>query len=213
MLKFIFSIFLFFGVFTLEASTFSQERSWFGLFGKKEFTEKNFIHSETQLRYDLNSPTMQQTLFRFGVLHQINANHEIGLLAGYIQLGLLKEYRPTLQYTYFSDSFDSYSFSLRNRLETRFMEEQSETSIRYRLAMRGQKKVSDQLTLVVWDEPFINFTKEDWTGERTMERNRLFIGPRISWEKLNFEVGYMNQYIPRKNRNVMEHVLVGYIFF
>jgi len=197
----------------LNASTKDRERIWVGMFGKKEIAEKNFFFTEAQLRYDLNTPTMQQNIIRFGGLHQLNLNHEIGLLGAYVQTGLVKEYRPTLQYTYFSNSNKFYDFSLRNRLESRFLEDQTEVSLRYRLSARVQKNITERLSLIIWDEPFINLTQEDWTGERTFERNRLFFGPRFKFNELNLEIGYLNQYIPRKDKNTMEHIIVTYLFF
>jgi len=198
--------------FSCFASSKDQERIWLGMFGKKELTEKNFLFTEAQLRYDLNTPSMQQSIIRFGGLYQINTHHELGLLAAYVQTGLVKEYRPTLQYSYFSDT-KSFPFSLRNRLETRFLEDQEEVSLRYRLSARVQKNLNDSLSLVLWNEPFINLTREDWTGNRTFERNRFFIGPRFRLGEINLEIGYLNQFIPRKDKNTFEHIVASYFFF
>ena len=60
---------------------------------------------------------------------------------------------------------------------------------------------------------FLNITNESWTGNRTFERNRAFIGTRSKLNELSYEIGYMNQYVPRKELSTMEHILTLYLFF
>jgi hypothetical protein len=203
------SLFLFFVIQNLSAETFSKKRIWYGMFGKKEIGLSQFLFHEVQLRYDLDTPTMQQTLFRFGLLRKIGDNHEIGLLGGHIQTGNSKEYRPTFQYSYLYNSL----FSLRNRLEARFLEDQSESSLRYRLLFRLQKSLTHSFEFISWNEPFINFTREDWSGKRFFERNRFFLGSKLIFDKMSIESGYLNQYVPRSNQKIMEHSLVIYLFY
>jgi hypothetical protein len=66
---------------------------------------------------------------------------------------------------------------------------------------------------MIWSEPFVNVTREAWTGDRFLERHRLFIGTRWDFPDYRWEVGYLNQYIPRTNIDVSEHSLVVYLFF
>jgi hypothetical protein len=156
---------------------------------------------------------MQQTLFRFGLLKAINKTNEVGLIGGYIQTGLTKEYRPTLQYTYQFDPIGDLTMSVRNRLEARIVEDNPDFSMRYRAQLRVMKPVNADYSMVVWDEPFLNITDDSWTGHRVIERNRFFIGPRLHFEGLNLEVGYMNQYTPRKNASITEHILTTYFYY
>jgi hypothetical protein len=67
--------------------------------------------------------------------------------------------------------------------------------------------------LLIWDEPFLNITQEEWTGKRVFERNRVFLGTVLKWEEIKIEFGYLNQLIPRENKTIQEHSLVGYFFF
>jgi hypothetical protein len=186
-----------------------KPRLWVGLIHKKAIHEDYSLWGETQLRYDLESGGMQQTLFRFGPIKRLNDKHEVALLYGFIQTGSMKEARPTLQHT---QQF-SQNFSARSRLEFRTLEDSDDDSLRFRYLIRLQKNLKDGLSAVVWEEPFINFTDEAWSGSRTFERNRLFIGLRIPVFQMNWEVGYMNQYIPRRSQTTMDHIATLYIFY
>jgi len=215
------TLFLLFSLFSI-GKTFATERSeqriWLGLVAKKKITEHYNLWAETQLRYDETHQTMNQTLNRFGLLRSLNEHHEVGLLFAFIQTGLMKEYRPALQYLYQNNGIIN-SFSIRNRLEGREIEDSKTISgseadsLRFRTQFRWSQTLNSIYDLVFWDEPFLNLTHEKWTGNRLIERNRLFLGTRIKSEHIHFEVGYMNQYIPRNDVSMHEHTLVSYIFF
>jgi hypothetical protein len=195
-----------------------EQRIWLGLVAKKKITEHYNLWAETQLRYDETHQTMNQTLNRFGLLRSLNEHHEVGLLFAFIQTGLMKEYRPALHYLYQNNGIIN-SFSIRNRLEGREIEDSKTISgsgadsLRFRSQIRWAHTLSPVYDIVLWDEPFLNLTHEKWTGNRLIERNRLFLGTRIKSEHIHFEVGYMNQYIPRNDVSMHEHALVFYIFF
>jgi hypothetical protein len=191
-------------------STENMAGAWLGTFGKKSLTETSSFWSEVQLRYNADNGTMGQTLFRGGWLEKVSENHEFGLLFGYIQTNLQKEYRPTLQHIYQSKIFSETNLSLRSRLELRDLENNSDTSVRYRLMMRAQSPINSYLSFVLWDEPFINITDENWTGSRVFERNRFFAGFRFPYESLTIETGYLNQFVPREVE-VSEHLFVVYV--
>lgn len=191
----------------------NQTKSWLGLFSKKKFETRDLsFWQEIQYRYSLDGGENQQILTRFGLLKNVNEAHEIGLIMGYIQTGNIKEYRPTLQHTY-STLFENHKFLLRSRLEWRDQEDNADNSIRYRLMNSYRYQLTPLYSLLVWDEPFLNLTKEEWTGDRWIERNRLFLGIRIDQKDHRFEVGYMNQFVPRNDKDVSEHILVAYFFF
>jgi Protein of unknown function (DUF2490) len=203
--------FLFSTTFTL-ADTRSEQRTWLGLFANKKITSDFNFWAETQLRHDESHQTMNQVLNRFGLLRPLNAHHEIGLLFAYVQSNTAKEYRPTLQYTYKSQ-LGLNSFALRNRLEFRELEEQEAKSIRWRTQLRWAQPLNEASDFVIWDEPFLTITHEDWTGNRVVERNRLFIGQKFKWPEFALEIGYLNQFIPRETKSIYEHSFVTYLIF
>jgi hypothetical protein len=171
------------------------------------------LWTDIQLRYDNNNTTMQQTLIRFGPLKQITEKNEIGFLAAFIQTGLIDEYRATLHHLYHFSTNPEHAFLLRNRLEGRALEDNPDFSIRYRSMFRYQTALKGNHSLVIWDEPFLNLTRDDWTGNRLVERNSFFLGPRISFHDSHLEVGYMNQFIPRDNVDIYEHIITMYFFY
>ena len=194
------------------ADSREEQRTWLGLLIRKKITSDYDLWAETQLRHDESNQTMNQTLNRFGVLKNLNEHHEVGFLFTYVQSATAKEYRPTLQYVY-KNNGELNSFSMRNRLEGRDIENNDANSMRFRSQIRLAHVLNSQYDLVVWDEPFMNLTHEQWAGNRFIERNRAFLGTRVKFENISLEVGYMNQYIPRETRNVSEHILTTYFFF
>lgn len=211
-------LFTFSSVTQAFATERAEQRTWLGLFAKKKITENYDLWAETQLRHDESHQTMNQTLNRFGLLRSINKHHEIGLLFAFVQTGLMKEYRPAIQYLY-KNNGPVNSFSIRNRLEGRDIEDSKSIagsdadSLRFRSQIRWAYTLSPVYDLVFWDEPFLNLTHEKWTGNRFIERNRVFLGTRVKSENISFEIGYMNQYIPRNTVSMSEHALVLYFFF
>jgi hypothetical protein len=212
-MKFLFlGLFVFLSIHQTFAETKEEQRTWFGLFMRKKITTDYDLWAETQLRHDEAHQTMNQTLNRFGILKNLNEHHELGFLFAYAQSATAKEYRPTLQYVYKLNG-ELNSFSARNRLEGRDIEDNDANSMRFRSQIRWAHVLNPKYDLVVWDEPFMNLTHEQWTGNRFIERNRAFIGTKVKFENISFEVGYMNQYIPRETRNTSEHILTTYFFF
>ncbi len=190
----------------------NEQRTWLGLFAQKKITSNLNLWAETQLRHDETHQTMNQVLNRFGLIKPISENHEIGFLFAYVQSDSAKEYRPTFQYSY-KVQRESNFFTLRNRLELRDVEQQDAKSVRWRSLARWSHALNASYDFLIWDEPFLNLSHEKWTGERLFERNRLFIGTKIKWSELAFELGYLNQFIPRATKSIQEHTLVTYLFF
>jgi len=185
------------------AKTDQLAGAWLGYFANHKLTDKEFLHFETQLRHNTTDSKMGQTLVRFGVNHSLNERNKVGLLFAYVDSDAAKEYRLALQHQF---TFSS-KLSFRQRLEARDIENNDSNSIRYRLNTRFDGAVT------VWDEVFVNLTRETWTGDRAFERNRFFIGPKHKFNSFVLEWGYLNQYIPRSEKSAMEHILVGYLFF
>ncbi len=190
------------------AEDVSFGRTWAGLFQRKSITEKWSILGEVQLRYLNEDINLQQILVRPGLIYRLNSRNEMGMVYGYIQTGILKEHRPTLQWLgKFSESLSS-----RARLEIRKWEEASVYSLRLRPMLRFEQTFATKKSWVIWDEPFFNLTHDRPSGNRIFERNRLFSGIRLPFESVALEIGYLNQMIPRQDLTTIEHILVLYVF-
>lgn len=195
---------------TLSASaeTKNNPGAWFGLFHKKDLGNKFSIWGDYQLRYTMAKGEMQQTLFRFGPIYRLSERHEIGLLYGFVEFGV-KEYRTTLHHQFYVNP----KLLLRSRLEYRNLEDNDDDSLRYRYLIRYLHPLKDSLSLLVWEEPFLNFTSDKWTERRFFDRNRVFFGFRFPAFGMEVEAGYMNQFIPRSQRDTMEHLALLYVFY
>lgn len=191
-----------------KAADDSYGRTWLGLFQKKMVSEKVSVLGEVQLRYLNDDINLQQILVRSGFMYRLNEKNEVGAVYGYIQTGLLKEHRPTLQWTGKLGS----DFSARSRLEFRKWEENTTMSVRLRPLLRYDHLLESKNALVVWNEPFINISHDSESGNRIFERNRLFLGLRIPYEQANLEFGYLNQTVPRTSVTAVEHVFLMYLF-
>lgn len=199
--------------FSVYADTRSHDRTWLGLFGKSSISENLYIWNELQPRLDNDRMTLQQLMIRPGLIYKLTDSLEAGLLYAYVETGPLKEHRPTLQIdqTIFRNALRK--LSLRNRLEFRRKEDVEAKSIRYRGSFRYQHKIRDGRSWIIWDEPFLNITNEDWTGNRIFERNRAFVGMGFEFLKMRMEAGYMNQLTPRSQRDEIDHILTLYFFY
>ncbi len=189
------------------------QRTWLGVFSKKNFHDAWSAWQELQFRYDSNEGGMLQTLIRVGALRQLSPEHELGLIMGYVQTGLKKEYRPTLQHFYTPGSAGGFHFQLRSRLEFRDVEDEEANSLRYRLFASGRYQLTPKHAALLWNEAFVTLSSEDWTGQRRYERNRLFAGVRIDEQTHRWEIGYLHQLVPRHERTTHEHVLTVYFFY
>ncbi|MEM7645366.1 MAG: DUF2490 domain-containing protein [Pseudomonadota bacterium] len=187
--------------------------AWLGTFAKKEITEKYFGWIEAQMRYGLDAGGTNQILYRTGVLRKIGENHEIGFLYAYIQGGSNKEHRWTLQHVQNYGRFLDLKFSHRARLEARFLEDDDDDAGRFRYLIRAEGETKPSPAIVIWNEIFLNTTRDSWTRDRLDDRNRFFIGAKMKIGNIRGEFGYLNQYVPRRTESVSEHIATFYFFF
>ena len=198
---------------TCSQASENTTSGWLGTFTKKDLSEKYSFWAETQLRYSIEDGGTNQLLYRFGLLRTLNNEHEIGFLYAFIQSSQLKEHRLTLQHSQKYGEWGGFNFSSRARLEARFLEDSDDDASRFRFLIRKERSLNSDCSFVSWNEIFINITDDAWTGQRTFERNRLFVGLKSSVLNSKVEFGYLNQFVPRVSMDVFEHTLVAYLFF
>lgn len=198
------------------ASTNTKEGLWFGTFAKKEFMPTHFFTMEVQVRYNLSAGETGQMLYRTGITKQLPSGNEVSALYGHITTNKVIEHRITTQHAMTFDKLSNQNvkYSSRARIEYRTLEDVNGDSFRFRYLFRSDiKKEYYEYTPVIWNELFLNITNQSWNGDQTFERNRLFVGLRGSFYDSNYEFGYLNQYVPRKSQDTMEHIAVFYLFF
>jgi hypothetical protein len=101
---------------------------------------------------------------------------------------------------------EGLSLSFRPRLEERFLADE-DLALRLRLFGRAGLNVGEGWGLVVWDELFVQLNEPGWTAPQGLDQNRLFLGPMIQpTPSVRVEVGYLNQWVPRPDATVMNHI-------
>ena len=218
MIKYITIIILFF---IISFNAISKENSneetydfWYGFFTENEIKNDYSLWTETQLRFNAEKSQMQQTLFRTGLLKKTSKVNQVGLLYAFVETGEMKEHRFSLQYKNKINSFFKIlTAEERFRLESRDRENMSNLSERFRYQLRIEDTLAKRWNWVVYNELFINLNSTTESGNRLLERNRFFLGAKLKIPKdFKLDVGYLNQYIPRKEKNTIQHILVLNLF-
>ncbi len=161
-----------------------------------------------------------QGIVRFVPGYQFNDN--IALFFGYTWLSTILSDGRTLhehninQAMNWSTSTDWGGYSARSMIEWRFVDYDSQMATRFRQKIRGiyrLQNIHPHLSLIGWEEVFINVYSVDWGPESGFDQNRVFAG--FGWQfdstgHYTFEVGYMNQYISRPQQDdLMNHMLLS----
>lgn len=195
----------------ISTSAFAVEdksRFWFGTFSKSELSQRFSFWHESQLRYATDVGATAQFLYRTGLLQKRSDDISFGYLYAFITTSARNEHRLTFQH---SQKYNPWA-SHRARLEYRTFEGIDDTTSRFRYLFRAYKDRRSKLGLVVWDEVFVNLVEDDLSGNTHFDRNRFFIGFSKKHHNARMEFGYLNQFVPREDKDISEHTLVLYIF-
>jgi hypothetical protein len=105
------------------------------------------------------------------------------------------------------------NFLLRNRLEERHAENIASWSVRYRDRLYWTIPLTQNQSLFISDEVFINAKKTSWIKTNTFDQNRLFLGIMQNLSPtLNFTISYLNQYINRAPVEVNHGIVINLIY-
>ena len=85
-------------------------------------------------------------------------------------------------------------YQIRPRLEQRFRQGQGDVGHRFRLFLRSNLRVMDDLPLdiAIWDEVFLGLNETAWGQVGGFDQNRIFIGPAYTFGPARLEAGYLN---------------------
>ena len=186
--------------------------TWFGTMIKRPLSKKYFLWAETQVRYVFDIGQTSQLIYRAGLLESLSSEHEIGYLYAHIQGTANVENRLTFQHTQQYGPRNGYHFSGRSRIEARFLENSHDDAARVRYNLRSMSSKNEGYRPVISNEIFINLTRDNWTGDRDIDRNRLFFGLNKKIHDFQIEFGYLNQFVPRKSKDMQDHVAVVNLF-
>lgn len=128
-------------------------------------------------------------------------------------------YRETRWYEQFQYQFEPIStvtFSSRTRLEERRRGGFRNTGHRLRQMIKASLplKMNSKLSVVVYDELFININETDWGARHGIDQNRIFIGGNWKFNRHAYlEAGYLNQFVNKATVNLENHVISATLGF
>lgn len=201
-----------------------QNHAWVMYTGNHKVSSKWGIHTEYQWRRAEVLNDWQQSLLRLGVDYYTKQNTQLTLGYGWIRsyeygdqpiTHANNEHRIWEQFI-MKNKVGRVDFQHRYRLEQRFIENWVKNAdasysqdgmlfrqrVRYRLMATvplSRKELSDNtLFLAAYDEPFLGFGKG--IAKNVLDQNRLYFA--MGWRfnaNLNVQLGYLNQYIVKKD--------------
>ena len=198
------------------ADTIEDGRYWFAVATQGKLPLENWGWSfDVHQRYRDEGAHSDQFFIRSGISYQINpktsiwlgfdhvVNHPAGKPAS-------DENRLWQQVSYKFDPIAGINLSSRTRIEQRWREGGEDTSYRFRQMLRASipLEINPKLSIVAYDELYINLNKTDWGVNRGNDQNRAFLG--ASWAfspSTSLETGYLNQYVNTRATDRVNHVL------
>ncbi len=105
-----------------------------------------------------------------------------------------------------------FGFHSRTRLEQRWFNSDGDTGWRFRQFLRIVRPLApgSRWAVRVWDEVFLPLNDTDWGARAGFGQNRAFagLGYTFDWERnYTLEFGYLNQFINRRNTDLMNHIV------
>jgi len=202
--------------FHLFADTIEDGRYWFALATQGKLPVENWSWNiDINQRFRDEGARADQFFIRSSVSYHINPKTNVGIGFDHVVnhpagKEASDENRLWQQFAYKFDSIYGINFSSRSRLEQRWRENGDDTSYRFRQMIRASMPLSiyPKLTVVAFDELFINLNNTDWNVDRGNDQNRAFLG--VSWafsQSTSVESGYLNQYVNTRNTDRVNHVL------
>lgn len=170
------------------------------------------------LRYLDDSDGFNQSIFRPGIGYQLTPNTNIWV--GYAWINELPasgnpvfDENRIWQQVLWSKQVGQQKLFSRSRLEQRFVETGDDTGWRFRQFVKSDRPIYEgsQVSLVAWDEAFIDLNETDFGQQGTFSQNRLFLGIGKKFDgpmNPKLEVGYLNQFLrSRGGGDRFNHIL------
>ncbi len=199
----------------VQADTEEDGRYWFSVYAQGKLPADKFNWSmDIHPRWRQEGREFDQLILRPAVFYQMNPKTTVWL--GYDTIinhpnhqSTQQENRLWQQLTYRFDPVADITFTSRTRLEQRRRENFSDMGHRLRQMVRATMLFAHpQLSLVVWDELFVNLNETDWRAYRGIDQNRLFVGANWKFNDVsNIEMGYINQFVNTKTVDLENHIL------
>ncbi len=205
-IRFLIISFLFFSL-TPSAKADSSSQSWtvvnldMPIF---QDTSQYRLFLETEPRYNLSESRTERVFLSTGLGYRVDANLSFWLgymwnTSGYrIEDERVDEHRISPQMNYIHTKKD-FTFIHRVRLENRIIEDDNRFSQRLRYLLRLSHPIltSGEQTygITVFNEIMYNLNSAEPIVSTGWNRNRTFVGPYLTYQKLRLEIGYLYEII------------------
>ena len=161
------------------------------------------------LRYLDDSDGFNQSIFRPGIGYQLTPNTNVWV--GYAWINELPasgnpvfDENRIWQQVLWSKKVGQRKLFSRSRLEQRFVETGSDTGWRFRQFVKADRPLYEgsPVSLVAWDEVFIDLNETDFGQQGSFSQNRAFLGLGRKFSgpsSPKLEVGYLNQFLRQRS--------------
>ena len=205
---------------------------WLGVFDRGDISHDSLPDAykwwfDGHLRLFDDSDGFGQSIVRPGIGYSLSDQTTAWLGYGWIRtsparrpgqgpVSDIDEHRLWQQLTW-SQKVESVTVGLRSRMEERFFDNDSETALRFRqlLSWRHALESKPELSLVLWDEVFINLNDTS-TSVNGFDQNRLFLGFGRKSDSTNpsrVEVGYLYQRVGGSAGSLLNNHLLSINFY
>ncbi len=172
------------------------------------------LYGDIQMRITDDAARIGQTVIRPGIGYRIGPNTTV--IIGYMfahsdPVGptASDEHRAWQQIAFrVTGNGKGTTVTGRTRLEQRWIVGAPDMGWRLRQQLRVTTPLNAKLRGIYYAEAFVTFDDTSWGQHAGLDRIRNFIGLSIPLsKKVTIEPGYINQYIVRRGRDRMHHVL------
>lgn len=204
------------------ADTEEDGRIWLNLNVQAKLPVDNLnAYLEFQPRWRDEGDEFDQRLIRPALFYKITPQASVWLgyanvLTHRLTTGTTDEDRLWQQFQYNHQLTDGITLQSRTRLEQRWLSNGDDVGHRLRQLVRLVRPFErlPDLSLVGWNEVFVNFNDTDWGAQAGFDQNRAFIGLAYAFTPwLRVEAGYLNQYVDTPTIDRLNHVFATTISF
>jgi len=183
--------------FVAPASSFATNLWWQNT-ATVGLNERWGVFGEFQPRWQNRMSDEQALLIRSALFYRVDPSLRFGL-----GFGWTPQYQPTerdesrfFEQVDYNLSQGDLSESIRGRLEQRFLEFTTGTAWRFRLKTQ-LSWTPGNLGGYVWNEIFYHLNDKPAQVKSGFDQNRFSVGPRLKFDFLTVEAGYLHQTIRR----------------
>lgn len=197
------------------ADTEDDGRIWLNLNAQAQLPIENLnAYFEFQPRWREDGEEFDQRLIRPALFYKLTPQASVWLgyanvLTHRLTTGTTDEDRLWQQFQYNHKLTNGITLQSRTRLEQRWLSNGDDVGHRVRQLFRVTRPFASlpDLSLVGWDEVFVNFNETDWGAQSGFDQNRAFIGLGYAFTpRLRVEAGYLNQYVETPTIDRLNHV-------